>query len=47
MTVTAGSAETADQVVAPGRFDALIPAPRQSGPRLPVEVIEMAVALKR
>ena len=30
-----------------GGFDALIPDPRQSGPRLPVEVLEMAVALKR
>ena len=30
-----------------GGFDALVPGPRQSGPRLPVEVIEMAVALKR
>src|SRR5689334_8425882 len=30
-----------------GGFDALVPAPRQSGPRLPVEVIEIAVALKR
>jgi putative transposase len=30
-----------------GGFDALVPDPRQSGPRLPVEVIEMAVALKR
>jgi putative transposase len=30
-----------------GGFDALVPNPRQSSPRLPVEVIEMAVALKR
>lgn len=30
-----------------GGFDALVPDPRQSSPRLPVEVIEMAVALKR
>jgi putative transposase len=30
-----------------GGFDALVPNPRQSAPRLPVEVIEMAVALKR
>src|SRR3954453_4433501 len=30
-----------------GGFDALVPDPRQSGPRLPIEVIEMAVALKR
>jgi putative transposase len=30
-----------------GGFDALVPDPRQSTPRLPVEVIEMAVALKR
>jgi putative transposase len=30
-----------------GGFDALIPDPRQSSPRLPAEVIEMAVALKR
>jgi putative transposase len=30
-----------------GGFDALVPSPRQSTPRLPVEVIEMAVALKR
>lgn len=30
-----------------GGFDALVPCPRQSSPRLPVEVIEMAVALKR
>jgi putative transposase len=30
-----------------GGFDALVPSPRQSVPRLPVEVIEMAVALKR
>src|SRR3954470_2074171 len=30
-----------------GGFDALVPSPRQSSPRLPVEVIEMAVALKR
>src|SRR3954465_8457568 len=30
-----------------GGVDALVPDPRQSGPRLPVEVIEMAVALKR
>jgi len=30
-----------------GGFDALVPDPRQSGPRLPVEVIEMAIALKR
>ena len=30
-----------------GGFDALVPSPRQSAPRLPVEVIEMAVALKR
>jgi putative transposase len=30
-----------------GGFDALVPSPRQSSSRLPVEVIEMAVALKR
>jgi putative transposase len=30
-----------------GGFDALVPSPRQSAPRLPVEVIELAVALKR
>lgn len=30
-----------------GGFDALVPAPRQCSRRLPVEVIEMAVALKR
>jgi putative transposase len=30
-----------------GGFDALIPAPRQTSPRLPVEVIEMALGLKR
>jgi len=30
-----------------GGFDALVPSPRQSTPRLPAEVIEMAVALKR
>ncbi len=30
-----------------GGFDALVPAPRQAGLRIPVEVIEMAVALKR
>src|SRR3954468_5293634 len=30
-----------------GGFAALVPSPRQSAPRLPVEVIEMAVALKR
>jgi len=30
-----------------GGFDALVPSPRQSCPRLPVEVVEMAVALKR
>jgi putative transposase len=30
-----------------GGFDALVPDPRQSSPRLPVEVIEMAVVLKR
>jgi putative transposase len=30
-----------------GGFDALVPSPRQSSPRLPVEVIEMATALKR
>jgi putative transposase len=30
-----------------GGFDALVPDPRQSSPRLPVEVIEMALALKR
>jgi putative transposase len=30
-----------------GGFDALVPAPRQSAPRLPVEAIELAVALKR
>jgi putative transposase len=30
-----------------GGFDALIPSPRQSSPRLPVEVIETAIALKR
>ncbi|MGH3513982.1 MAG: DDE-type integrase/transposase/recombinase [Pseudonocardiaceae bacterium] len=30
-----------------GGFDALVPDPRQSTPRLPVELLEMAVALKR
>lgn len=30
-----------------GGFDALVPDPRQSTPRLPVELVEMAVALKR
>jgi putative transposase len=30
-----------------GGFDALVPDPRRSSPRLPAEVIEMAVALKR
>ncbi|MGH8922922.1 MAG: DDE-type integrase/transposase/recombinase, partial [Actinomycetes bacterium] len=30
-----------------GGFDALVPSPRQSSSRLPVEVIEMAIALKR
>src|SRR6185436_18768287 len=30
-----------------GGFDALVPSPRQSTPRLPAEVIEIAVALKR
>jgi putative transposase len=30
-----------------GGFDALVPAPRQSSPRLPGELLEMAVALKR
>src|SRR4051812_30001090 len=30
-----------------GGFDALVPSPRQATPRLPVEVVEMAVALKR
>jgi putative transposase len=30
-----------------GGFDALVPAPRQVAPQLPVEVIELAVALKR
>lgn len=30
-----------------GGFDALVPSPRQSSPRLPVEIIEMAIALKR
>src|SRR3954470_20772326 len=30
-----------------GGFDALVPDPRQSGPRLPGGVVEMAVALKR
>ena len=30
-----------------GGFDALVPCPRQSTPRLPVELLEMAVALKR
>jgi putative transposase len=30
-----------------GGFDALVPSPRQASPRLPVEVIEMAIALKR
>jgi putative transposase len=30
-----------------GGFDALVPCPRQSAPRLPLEVIEMALALKR
>jgi putative transposase len=30
-----------------GGFDALVPSPRQCAPRLPVEVVEIAVALKR
>lgn len=30
-----------------GGFDALVPSPRQSSPRLPCEIIEMAIALKR
>jgi transposase InsO family protein len=30
-----------------GGFDALVPCPRQSAPRLPGEIIELAVALKR
>jgi putative transposase len=30
-----------------GGFDALVPDPRRSSPRLPAEVIEMAIALKR
>jgi putative transposase len=30
-----------------GGFDALVPDPRRSSPRLPAEVLEMAVALKR
>ena len=30
-----------------GGFDALVPSPRQSSPRLPAEIIELAVALKR
>jgi len=30
-----------------GGFDALVPSPRQASPRLPAEVVEMAVALKR
>src|SRR3954463_7264270 len=30
-----------------GGFDALVPSPRQSSPRLPVEGVEMAVAPKR
>ncbi|GAC1345532.1 MAG: DDE-type integrase/transposase/recombinase [Candidatus Dormibacteria bacterium] len=30
-----------------GGFDALVPRPRQPGPRLPAEVLETAVALKR
>src|SRR5947199_10765209 len=30
-----------------GGFDALVPSPRQSSPRLPVEVVETAIALKR
>jgi putative transposase len=30
-----------------GGFDALVPSPRQSSPRLPYEIIEMALALKR
>ncbi|MGH3938539.1 MAG: helix-turn-helix domain-containing protein [Pseudonocardiaceae bacterium] len=30
-----------------GGFDALVPSPRQSSPRLPAEVLQMAVALKR
>src|SRR4029450_1533939 len=29
-----------------GGFDALVPSPRQSAPRLPVEVVEMAGALQ-
>src|SRR6187200_49542 len=30
-----------------GGFDALVPSPRQCAPRLPGEMVEMAVALKR
>ena len=30
-----------------GGFDALVPAPRQSQPRTPPEVMELAVALKK
>jgi putative transposase len=30
-----------------GGFDALVPCPRQSAPRLPAEIIELAVGLKR
>ena len=30
-----------------GGFDALVPTPRQSSPRTPVEIIELAVALKK
>ena len=30
-----------------GGFDALVPSPRQSSPRLPVEIIELALGLKR
>ncbi len=45
-----GSRDTQDRGIRAwrtGGFDALVPCPRQSTPRLPVEVIEMAVALKR
>jgi putative transposase len=30
-----------------GGFDALVPSPRQSSPRLPAEIIELALGLKR
>ena len=36
-----------DPDVAQGGFDALVPSPRQSQPRTPPEVMELAAALKK